>query len=171
MKLNFKLDFGYEQESLWISTTNSSIKNWSVKASMLNTSSVSSSAAASCETSPGSNQLQSSSASRLQRNNNPSPVDVSRQQQQQQIKQAAGSSSSSSSMSSSFLAAQVPLNTQPVMTIRGMPSIKQYHILNDKRFIVTKDTDDNVCVWDVLQARKTESLGKENYEQAIKVWR
>lgn len=135
---------------------------------MLNTSSVSSSAAASNETSPGSNQLQSSSASRIQRNN-PSPVDASRQQQQQQIKQAAGSSSSSSSMSSSFLAAQVPLNTQPVMTIRGMPSIKQYHILNDKRFIVTKDTDDNVCVWDVLQARKTESLGKENYEQAIKV--
>jgi WD repeat-containing protein 48 len=72
-------------------------------------------------------------------------------------------------MSSSFQAAQVPLNTQPVMTIRGMPSIKQYHILNDKRFIVTKDTDDNVCVWDVLQARKTESLGKENYDQVIKV--
>lgn len=55
------------------------------------------------------------------------------------------------------------------MTIRGTASIKQYHILNDKRFIVTKDTDENVCVWDVLQARKTESLGKENFDQAIKV--
>lgn len=55
------------------------------------------------------------------------------------------------------------------MVIPGTTSIKQYHILNDKRFIVTKDTDDNVAVWDVLQARRIESLGKENYEQAIKV--
>jgi WD repeat-containing protein 48 len=64
---------------------------------------------------------------------------------------------------------QNPLNTHPTLTIKGTASIKQYHILNDKRYIVTKDTDDNVCVWDVLQARKSESLGKENYENAIKI--
>jgi WD repeat-containing protein 48 len=74
----------------------------------------------------------------------------------------------STSSSSSFMTQQ-PLNTQPLITIKGTTSIKQYTILNDKRYIVTKDSDDNVCVWDVLQARKTETLGKENYENAIKI--
>jgi WD repeat-containing protein 48 len=59
------------------------------------------------------------------------------------------------------------LNQQPTITIKGTASIKQYCILNDKRNIVTKDSDENVCVWDVLQARKMESLGKENYENVI----
>jgi WD repeat-containing protein 48 len=80
----------------------------------------------------------------------------------------SSSSSSSFSLSSSFLL-QNPLNTHPLITIKGTSSIKQYTILNDKRYIVTKDTDENVCVWDVLQARKLESLGRENYESAIKV--
>ena len=80
--------------------------------------------------------------------------------------QNSSNKSSSSSLSSSL---QTPLNTQPTITIKGTASIKQYHILNDKRYVVTKDTDENVCVWDVLQARKTESLGKENYENAIKI--
>jgi WD repeat-containing protein 48 len=55
------------------------------------------------------------------------------------------------------------------MTIKGTASIKQYHVLNDKRYIVTKDSEENVCVWDVLQARIVESLGKENYENVVKV--
>ena len=77
--------------------------------------------------------------------------------------------SSSSSLSSSVIIQSQPLNTHPTIIIKGTASIKQYHILNDKRYVVTKDTDENVCVWDVLQARKTESLGKENYENAIKI--
>ncbi len=80
----------------------------------------------------------------------------------------SSSSSSSFSVASSFLL-QNPLNTSPLITLKGTSSIKQYTILNDKRYIVTKDTDDNVSVWDVLQARKLESLGRENYENAIKV--
>jgi WD repeat-containing protein 48 len=80
----------------------------------------------------------------------------------------SSSSSSSFSVASSFLL-QNPLNTHPLITLKGTSSIKQYTILNDKRYIVTKDTDENVCVWDVLQARKLESLGRENYENAIKV--
>ncbi len=35
--------------------------------------------------------------------------------------------------------------------IIGSPGIRQHHVLNDKRFIVTKDTDDNVALWDILQ--------------------
>ena len=37
------------------------------------------------------------------------------------------------------------------MAIKGGPSIKTYTILNDKRRIVTKDTDDNIAVYDVLK--------------------
>lgn len=156
-----------------MSTTSSSVRNWSLNSSQ-------------------QQQLQSSSNSRLRNNaspaketsissNRPSSAttksvnsSITNQHNQTSHQHSTGpttamASSSSSSMSSSSFFTQNPLNTQPLMTIRGTASIKQYHILNDKRFIVTKDTDENVCVWDVLQARRTESLGKENFEQAIKV--
>ena len=32
----------------------------------------------------------------------------------------------------------------------GGASIRQYHVLNDKRHILTKDTDNNIALWDVL---------------------
>lgn len=34
--------------------------------------------------------------------------------------------------------------------ILGGSSIRQYHVLNDKQHILTKDTDENVALWDVL---------------------
>ncbi|CAE1259792.1 WDR48 [Acanthosepion pharaonis] len=62
----------------------------------------------------------------------------------------------------------VPACTQPDFTIKGGASIRQYCVLNDKRHILTKDTDDNVILWDVLTARKVEELGKANFEEEIK---
>lgn len=41
----------------------------------------------------------------------------------------------------------------PKMTIEGAPAIKKYHILNDKRHILTQDSEENVCLYDVLQVR------------------
>ncbi|VDI39342.1 WD repeat-containing protein 48, partial [Mytilus galloprovincialis] len=43
-----------------------------------------------------------------------------------------------------------PIYTQPDFTIKGGSSIRQYYVLNDKRHILTKDTDDHVALWDVL---------------------
>lgn len=40
--------------------------------------------------------------------------------------------------------------------------------MNDKRHIVTKDSEENVELWDVLQARKVENYGKVNMEEIIK---
>lgn len=40
---------------------------------------------------------------------------------------------------------------KPKMTIEGDPAIKKYHILNDKRHILTEDSQGNVCLYDVLQ--------------------
>ncbi|XP_069106790.1 WD repeat-containing protein 48-like isoform X1 [Argopecten irradians] len=61
-----------------------------------------------------------------------------------------------------------PMYTQPDFTIKGGPSIRQYFVLNDKRHILTKDTENNVALWDVLTARKTEELGKVDFEEEIK---
>ncbi|KAL5013551.1 hypothetical protein ScPMuIL_007821 [Solemya velum] len=61
-----------------------------------------------------------------------------------------------------------PLYTQADFTVKGGPSIRQYYVLNDKRHIITKDTDDCVAVWDVLTGKKTDNLGKVDYEEEIK---
>lgn len=37
--------------------------------------------------------------------------------------------------------------------LAGGASIIQCHILNDKRHILTKDTNNNVAYWDVLKVR------------------
>ncbi|KAL3891526.1 hypothetical protein ACJMK2_003786 [Sinanodonta woodiana] len=61
-----------------------------------------------------------------------------------------------------------PVCTQPDATIKGGPSIRQYYVLNDKRHILTVDTDENVALWDVLTARKVNDLGKTDLEEQIK---
>ena len=61
-----------------------------------------------------------------------------------------------------------PAFTQPYVTIKGGPGIRQYHILNDKRHILTKDSDSNVVLWDVLTARKVEHYGKADFEEVVK---
>jgi WD repeat-containing protein 48 len=52
-----------------------------------------------------------------------------------------------------------PMVKDALMVIRGKPAIRAYHVLNDKRHILTKDTDDNVAIYDVLKASKKEDLG------------
>ena len=54
---------------------------------------------------------------------------------------------------------------KPEFVIAGGPSIKQCEILNDKRHILTKDTDNSVALYDVLKARKVEDLGQVDYDQ------
>uniref|UniRef100_A0A8C8HS04 WD repeat-containing protein 48 n=1 Tax=Oncorhynchus tshawytscha TaxID=74940 RepID=A0A8C8HS04_ONCTS len=44
-----------------------------------------------------------------------------------------------------------PLCTQPEQVVTGGASIIQCHILNDKRHILTKDTNNNIAYWDVLK--------------------
>ncbi|XP_071495123.1 WD repeat-containing protein 48-like [Diadema antillarum] len=53
-------------------------------------------------------------------------------------------------------------------TIEGGSSIRQYHILNDKRHVLTKDTDNRVVLWDVLMAKKVEDLGHADFDVEIK---
>lgn len=57
-----------------------------------------------------------------------------------------------------------PMNDYPDFVIKGGASIRQYSVLNDKRHILTKDTDKNVALWDVLKACKVEDLGQVDFE-------
>ena len=41
-------------------------------------------------------------------------------------------------------------------------------MLNDKRYILTKDSDDNVAIYDVLTASKVQNLGQADFEEEIK---
>lgn len=40
--------------------------------------------------------------------------------------------------------------------------------MNDRRHVLTKDTEENVALYDVLKACKVEDLGKVDFEQEIK---
>ncbi|XP_046396386.1 WD repeat-containing protein 48 [Ischnura elegans] len=61
-----------------------------------------------------------------------------------------------------------PLHSRPSHTIKGGPAIRQYRVLNDKRHIITKDTEENVAIYDVLKACKVEDLGKVDFEEEVK---
>ena len=62
-----------------------------------------------------------------------------------------------------------PRVVEPELVIRGGPSIKQYRVLNDKRHILTKDTDNRVTLYDVLKAQRVEDLGAMvDFEEEIK---
>ena len=166
------MDFGYNNESLWLATTNSTIKNWSLKPPS-SSSSLDQSSTSSSTTSP-LNQKTKQSTTNIATNSDSSnilPINAPTAGAGATAAAAATTGidkSSSSSLSSSYIMQMNPLNTQPLIRIKGTANIKQYAILNDKRTIVTKDSDDIVCVWDVLQARKLESLGKENFDHVIK---
>ncbi len=47
----------------------------------------------------------------------------------------------------------------PATTIEGAPSIKKYHVLNDKRHILTQDSDKNCAMYDVLQVNDLQTQG------------
>ncbi|KAL0275371.1 UNVERIFIED_CONTAM: hypothetical protein PYX00_003232 [Menopon gallinae] len=61
-----------------------------------------------------------------------------------------------------------PLNERPEHVIPGGSAVRRFEVLNDKRHILTKDSEGNVTVYDVLQARKVEELGKVDFDEELK---
>jgi WD repeat-containing protein 48 len=53
------------------------------------------------------------------------------------------------------------------MIIQGGPALKYYHILSDKRHIITKDSNNNVAVYDVLQVIQIEKKKKKNHDDDL----
>lgn len=54
-----------------------------------------------------------------------------------------------------------------VACIKGGAAIKKYSVLNDKRRILTKDSDNNVAVYDVLKVVKEEDLGPVDFDEEL----
>lgn len=50
---------------------------------------------------------------------------------------------------------------------KGGAAIKKYSVLNDKRHIITKDTENNVARYDVLKVVKLEDLGKVDFDEEV----
>ncbi|GAB6018851.1 WD repeat-containing protein 48 [Chamberlinius hualienensis] len=61
-----------------------------------------------------------------------------------------------------------PIDETPDFIIKGGASIRHYSVLNDKRHVVTKDTEKNVAIWDVIKANKVEDLGEVDFESEAK---
>ncbi|XP_043462257.1 WD repeat-containing protein 48 [Leptopilina heterotoma] len=62
----------------------------------------------------------------------------------------------------------IPQNSDPVQRILGGPAIRQCYVLNDRRHVLTKDTEENVSLYDVLKASKVEELGHVDFDQEVK---
>lgn len=61
-----------------------------------------------------------------------------------------------------------PMATDPEVKIVGGASIRHFSVLNDKRHIVTKDTENKVAIWDVLKAKKVDDLGEVDFDEEVK---
>ncbi|EEB17577.1 WD-repeat protein, putative [Pediculus humanus corporis] len=61
-----------------------------------------------------------------------------------------------------------PFNERPEHIIKGGSAVRRFEVLNDKRHILTKDSEGNVTVYDVLKARKLEELGKIDFDEELK---
>ncbi|XP_023246639.1 WD repeat-containing protein 48 isoform X2 [Copidosoma floridanum] len=62
-----------------------------------------------------------------------------------------------------------PRNIEPVQKILGGPAVRHCYALNDRRYVLTKDTEENVALYDVLKACKVEDLGPVDFDQEVKM--
>ena len=71
---------------------------------------------------------------------------------------------------------KVPIDTSPDLVIRGNPAVINYHILHDRRHILTMESDNSICLYDVLTACKVENIhpasnglnAKQKYDEEVK---
>merc|ERR1719342_1243856 len=81
---------------------------------------------------------------------------------------AASSSQPAGASAASQQQALVPRVADPDIVIGPSPGLQQYRILNDKRHILTKDTDNRVSLYDVLKAQRVEDLGIRDFDEEVK---
>jgi hypothetical protein len=59
-----------------------------------------------------------------------------------------------------------PLWERPEYSIPGLPGIKKSLLLNNKRHVITQDTEENVSIWDIICCKKIKELGKVDFDDA-----
>lgn len=80
---------------------------------------------------------------------------------------AAGEGATSTAVNNNHITS-ASLSNQEIACIKGGAAIKKYTVLNDKRHIITRDTEQNVVIYDVLKVCKTEDLGKIDFDEEVK---
>uniref|UniRef100_A0A7N0ZS41 WD repeat-containing protein 48 n=1 Tax=Kalanchoe fedtschenkoi TaxID=63787 RepID=A0A7N0ZS41_KALFE len=58
-----------------------------------------------------------------------------------------------------------PIYKRPSLVIRGTPAIVAHEILNNRRHILTKDTNDSVKLWDITRGVVIEDYGKVSFDR------
>lgn len=61
-----------------------------------------------------------------------------------------------------------PRNSEPAQKIVGGAAVRHCHVLNDRRHVLTRDTEENVALYDVLKAIKVIDLGRVDFDQEVK---
>lgn len=84
------------------------------------------------------------------------------------VDKSSNSQQNSSNLSLNEQQPVVPFNTAEEKGIKGGAAIEKYVVLNDKRFMVTRDTDQNVAIYDVLKVARVETLGKIDFDETVK---
>ena len=59
-----------------------------------------------------------------------------------------------------------PLWPSPIEILQGVAGIRKSLLLNNKRHLITQDTEDVVCVWDIICCCKIKTLGKVDFNEA-----
>lgn len=54
-----------------------------------------------------------------------------------------------------------------VNCIKGGAAIKKYAVLNDKRHMLTRDTDNNLALYDVLKVARVQELGNLDFDEEL----
>lgn len=60
-----------------------------------------------------------------------------------------------------------PQQTDPELLISGAPAINKHKTLNDKRHVLTSDTDNNVAMYDVLAGKRIKEFGKRSFDKVF----
>ncbi|KAJ1342524.1 hypothetical protein BSLG_002916 [Batrachochytrium salamandrivorans] len=61
----------------------------------------------------------------------------------------------------------VPVWREPVDTIPGAPGIARFTMLNNRRHVVTINTDGDVALWDIICCCKIKSFGKADFSEVV----
>lgn len=75
---------------------------------------------------------------------------------------------STTSLNEQLPPAEKPFSTSETQVIKGGAAIEKYSVLNDKRFMITRDTEQNVAIYDVLKIVKSDDLGKVDFDETVK---
>ncbi|KAI8906949.1 WD40-repeat-containing domain protein [Gorgonomyces haynaldii] len=60
-----------------------------------------------------------------------------------------------------------PVYDKPLFVIQGLPSLTKYTLLNDKRRVVTLDTENRVQLWNIVECKLIKTLVDAKYEDVV----